>query len=305
MRGRSSLTGWASFLIAAGILLAGFGGPLVPWLDTAAHLRLHIAALLLIFSIIWLAMRARRRALLALGLASLGLATSVPWMDTGVAPAGDGPRDLRLLAYNMQATQTGLNAKLATILGSGADIVILPESTSTREFRARIAKTYPHALRCKTFGVCPVAMFSKYPLTDQRRIDAGLFPPIAVIARIEVDGQSVSVAGIHLSRPFAAASQRAEFAAIAEALATIEGPLVVAGDFNATPWSAALTGFATETGLFRAGDPTPTWPTWLGPFGLIIDHAFARGGATIAGFSVVGGVTASDHRPLLIDVVLQ
>ena len=82
-----------------------------------------------------------------------------------------------------------------------------------------------------------------------------------------------------------------------------ERPLIVAGDFNLTPWSVKLQRFTRETGLKRYNTFTPTWPmNRLMPF-VTIDNIFAS-----KQFEPLKVETApaigSDHRPIIADIAL-
>ena len=80
--------------------------------------------------------------------------------------------------------------------------------------------------------------------------------------------------------------------------------MIVAGDFNATPWSPHFRDLLATTGLRDAGSGRgwlPTWPTWLGPAGIPIDHVLVKGPVTVAGLSL-GPDVGSDYRPLVADL---
>lgn len=86
------------------------------------------------------------------------------------------------------------------------------------------------------------------------------------------------------------------------------GPVILLGDFNARPSSAAyrvLTGTLRDAQLAGGRRPRPTfpgrWPT------LRIDHVFVRGGIEVADIRVVDdaeATVASDHLPLCADLLI-
>jgi endonuclease/exonuclease/phosphatase family metal-dependent hydrolase len=47
----------------------------------------------------------------------------------------------------------------------------------------------------------------------------------------------------------------------------------------------------------------PTWPSFLLPAGIQIDHALVNSAATVRSFRRGAGM-GSDHRPVIVDVVL-
>jgi endonuclease/exonuclease/phosphatase (EEP) superfamily protein YafD len=87
--------------------------------------------------------------------------------------------------------------------------------------------------------------------------------------------------------------------------------LIVAGDFNLTPWSFALRRIDRRFGLERRDRAVPTWPSQrpLGralvplPAILPIDHVYAGAGwRTVAVRR--GPRLGSDHYPLVVDLAL-
>jgi endonuclease/exonuclease/phosphatase (EEP) superfamily protein YafD len=85
---------------------------------------------------------------------------------------------------------------------------------------------------------------------------------------------------------------------VASHCARIEGPLLLAGDFNLTPWSPFYSDFIRATGLVNAArGRLATWPAWLGPLGIPIDHALLRGSLSLVRIAS-GPDLGSDHLPL-------
>jgi hypothetical protein len=97
-------------------------------------------------------------------------------------------------------------------------------------------------------------------------------------ARIEMNGTTFELAGIHLVRPVYPALQQQDTAAL---IALVRGrtlPLVMAGDFNMSPWTEKLQHFERSSGLRRYNTCHPTWPMERGKLPLLplvpIDHVF-------------------------------
>ena len=64
----------------------------------------------------------------------------------------------------------------------------------------------------------------------------------------------------HMDWPMPVERQSGQLAALAQVVAGVEGPLVLAGDFNSTPWSYALRGFVDDAGLKRETASLLTYP---------------------------------------------
>jgi endonuclease/exonuclease/phosphatase (EEP) superfamily protein YafD len=99
--------------------------------------------------------------------------------------------------------------------------------------------------------------------------------------------------------------QKREFDDLGRALTRLPGPLVLAGDLNATPWSYGMRDFEDYTGLIRQTRGLPTYPVrihlnqWYRslPF-LPIDHVMARGGIEIHEV-YASDPSGSDHLPVV------
>ncbi|MEN0021571.1 MAG: endonuclease/exonuclease/phosphatase family protein [Planctomycetota bacterium] len=115
----------------------------------------------------------------------------------------------------------------------------------------------------------------------------------------------ITIMQAHLARPGSARGfeeQRAMSQTLADWSRQFPGhpePVVVVGDFNAAPWSAAVEPLR-EAGLRPScGSGSGTWPSVM-PFGLRvpIDHAFSNTDTRIE----VGPHLGGDHRPILVEI---
>lgn len=94
-------------------------------------------------------------------------------------------------------------------------------------------------------------------------------------------------------------------AAITRVAASAEPPLVVAGDFNAAPWSHTVRDLAarSDVRLVRRGlDFTKTFRPISG-FGLPLDHLLVSDAWQVLALEY-GPPGGSDHTPLIVDLRL-
>jgi endonuclease/exonuclease/phosphatase family metal-dependent hydrolase len=151
-----------------------------------------------------------------------------------------------------------------------------------------------------------IATLSRLPVTESRQISLPLTPRrahrrsqprCALVTRHSWDGGSLELINTHLSVLFR--ERPGQVAAIAAEMAG--EALVIAGDFNCTPWSPAYRILAR--GLRSATRFARTWPS---PAPLVpIDHIFYRGRLDVVSAGAwTGGPArrASDHLPVVAEL---
>ena len=135
------------------------------------------------------------------------------------------------------------------------------------------------------------------------------FPTIVATIKID-DAAPTTLMITHPIPPLSrelAKSNLAQMDELARRVASTRGPVVVAGDLNATPWSGTLRRFVAAAGLH---DSRPwyayhaTWPTSLKAFGIPIDHVLGNRQVVFTGRAVASEI-GSDHLPVLVAFHLQ
>ncbi len=140
------------------------------------------------------------------------------------------------------------------------DVIVLQEMWRLDEppYNA-LLKRYPHQV-----GDQSIVILSKYPIESQGQITRAGFDfwneTLARWAEITVDSVPVGIVAVHPARPFYPDLQQHDMDNLTRFVQTRQGPLVVAGDFNQTPWTQSLQRFAEITGLGRLNTYHPTWP---------------------------------------------
>lgn len=246
-----SLLRWTLRAGAWGLALAlalGWLGALHPALDSFAHLRLHLLALALVALPVLLA-ASRRRSALALtvtGLVSLALTWPfLPGGEPGVARAGAPARSLRVAQLNMRFNNPRLDLLEQTLRDTGADVLLLQEvSRNTMQVLERLTD-YPHRHVCRFRDFRGVAVVSRRPFAAALpcAADGGL-------AIVRLRDPAITMVSLHTYWPWPA-RQWQQLRSVKGVLRGLEPPLIMAGDFNAVPWSAAV-GFVEEATGTRA-----------------------------------------------------
>ncbi len=312
-RGLALALGFACLVASAGAQFGRFD----PWLDLLAHFALLWLGGAVVCAVVGvLASRDRARRLPgivgALGILAAG-ALMAPEILRPLRPDIAAPPNapiLRLIQFNAWDENADPAAAADWIASRRPDLVLIDELTpalrsamETRGFRYQKGMVTTAIF---SRGLAPAAAF---------RVPVGDWPLLPDFARAAFvapgDGRPFTVVAVHLTWPTIAADwfRRETFARLLD-----DQPrdrLIIAGDFNLTPWSFALRRLDRRLGLERRDRALATWParrrigTWIAPLPpvLPIDHVYA--GPAWRTVAVRRGPSlGSDHYPVEVDLVL-
>lgn len=295
-----------AYVILAGVLL-GYGGALIFQLDGFAHLRLHFVILALLVAFLAAVVRRWTAVLRAVGAAVLAVAGLAPLWE----PAPDGPEEgfrLTVMTANLSNENPALDRARAALLKADADILVTQETTKAMMTGATsLARLYPYRLSLSTSGqILRTVIWSRYPMRDGELMLEDTVEPTGAIAVVDLaDGRELLVVGLHMAHAVFG-TQGAQIEALPGRLSDRPEPRVLLGDFNATPWSWALSRIGDLSGTRRLPGYRVTWrgvyPTLLGdlraPLGQPIDHILASPGIGVSEVRTVS-IPGSDHLGLM------
>lgn len=290
------------------LLLAGFFGAWHGAADSLAHFRPYFALGLAAASLLLCLWRQWRRAAMGGAVALVGLAgmwPALPFMPL----AGDdgGAAKIRAIQLNLSFTHGTPEEEAALVLQSGADIVTLQEvSGKKRPIMDLLARDYPHSVFCPFSRVIGgVAVLSRLPRAPGGAAGCVEGRGMAWM-RVMAGGQELSVVSLHLHWPWPFRQAR-QIDVLGRYLAAVPRPVMVGGDFNATPWShavgrvAAATGSSVAPGLRLSFDINHSrWPLTLP---MPIDHFLLPDGMRPLALRVGPGA-GSDHRSIIAELAL-
>jgi endonuclease/exonuclease/phosphatase (EEP) superfamily protein YafD len=270
----------ASGMAAALFLLtvAGYVGRWHPALEVIANFRLHLAVLAGVLIIVLGFSRLRRGAGLALLTALIATSGLGPVFEPVERPGpGKSPegRPLTLLYANLRDRNPKPLALAAMLRVADADILITSETLrAVAEGTGGLYAAYPYRLAHSGTGdLMRTAIWSKYPLRDGTLYLDNTVAPTGAAAIADLgDGTMLGLIGAHFSRPFEGLhrTQVEALGPMAQKLAAQrpDRPLIVAGDFNASPWIPAVARAAEVTNTRILGGYRVTWKGhYLTPFG--------------------------------------
>lgn len=293
----------------AGLALLGAGlaqgGRWSPELDILTHLA-PIYAVAGIVALVLALLSGMARYTLTVALCSIvasgALVAPEYFRELGPVASANAPGQIKLVQFNAWVENSRAEAAARWILAEQPDIIVLEEG---REIRHRLmAAGYQPAC----FGCAPVILARSKPL---RR-----FPPpgvwneagrITYATYADADGVEFTVVAVHGYWPTKPAKVREQREQLRRQMAGWPtARMIVAGDFNSTPWSFIRRRADRDMGLTRRTRAVFSWPADRAnhnpmaaplPF-LPIDHVYAGNGwATV---SVQRGPRlGSDHYPIV------
>ncbi|HCN77799.1 MAG TPA: hypothetical protein DIT13_11470 [Verrucomicrobiales bacterium] len=271
-------------------------------LDLCSHFRwqqLGVSLLALVWAL-WRGRRFLRHVSMLTLLLNAALITQHTWPRPAKGTASGAP--LNVVSLNLLLSNPHKQKVLDYLLSCDADMIYLSEVHG--EWAAALEPLkirYPHHLLETNHGAFGAAFFSRVPVRSMRVRNFGAENSVCIEVLAAHEGREFHLIGTHPPPPMGAGFarvQRAEFEGIARHTAALGVPVLLVGDFNATPWCHAFR--LLEKGGLRASGPAwpPTWST-RSIFALPIDHAMTTAPLRIIQRGI-GPDVGSDHRPVEI-----
>lgn len=277
-------------------------------LDLFAHFRVQYAVMFVTAALVFLTLGHRWFALLSFAGAVVSAAPIVQYIGLPAQPAEARTADFRLVSFNVFYRNHDYARIAGYLEGTNADAIVLQELNEEGATQLHaLLPSYPHSyIEPSRYGA---TVFSRWPMTTTETVP--LSPDGARAAHVVLDwhGSQVAVLGVHLHWPLGQRNSRyrnAELSGLAEFAKSQQAPLLVAGDFNTTPWSVHFQDAVQRSGLSDCAlglGVEPSWPALLPLLGIRIDHCLASKQWRSVEVST-GPLVGSDHRPLIADLQL-
>ena len=297
------------FIILLGIAATWIGllGDVWWFFDLFSHFRLQYIAICLV-AVPWFL---SRRSLSGAAASAAGLFVNGGLLLGlfGSSPSRPAAPDfqLRVVSINVHTSNRSAGEVIKFVRHADADLVFLMEVDEwwANEL-APLKQMYPHSLiesREDNFGV---AFFSRVEGIRSRIKYFGSVGVPSVVAELRQNGKGIRFIGTHPLPPTGAgnsALRDEQLAEVCKFAGNSDVPVLLAGDLNATPWSAGMR-LLVRDGSFQMPVASTVWsPTWMSnwPVAVSIDHALATPPLVVLRREV-GPDVGSDHRPVTVDV---
>ena len=296
------------------MLAATLAGSCGRWhwlLDLASHFRWYyfVLAALWLAGICW---QKRRVAQCCLGLILVwngGLMLPY-YLPVSQPPISATATTVSLISLNVHTANPDKAAVVKYLRDRQPDLIVVMEVDDNWVFALQeLNELYPHRFfqpRPDNFGI---GLLSKWPLAEPRFVEFANTELPNVVTKVRRDGKEFLVVATHPLPPIGASRTRErndQLREVADFVRQSPLPCIVAGDFNATPWSFAFRDFAARSGLRDSALGLGVQGSWNARTWLIripIDHVFVPPNAAVVR-RVIGPNVGSDHFPVEATIAL-
>lgn len=301
-------------LILSVLTFGSFLGQFHWTLDVLSHFNLQYTMWLAVCLVIGLFIGGRRIYALALAPALIAnLVVVAPYFLSLTPTVSASDSRLKVVSFNVHAQDPHYDAVVDYLQQYQPDIVMITEAEPAlmTKLNNAVGEMYPYVYDESMPGTMGLALLSRrpflaaetVPLSDTRRRHL-------IKAKIEWQGAAITVFGAHPLPPLNsrwAVSRNHELDIIQGLVNGETGPLILLGDFNASPWAYPMRELVAGTDLRHAALGFGLRPTWYLErviFGAPLDHIYVSPEVAVLSYQI-GGDIGSDHTPVLADLTIN
>jgi endonuclease/exonuclease/phosphatase (EEP) superfamily protein YafD len=224
--------------------------------------------------------------------------------------SGQAGETFKVYSANIQRSDKDFSRLTRELEEIDADIVLLLEVTPGHlEKLQTLISSFPYHVEYTPFGKLDFGsvLLSKFTILDSNVTQLTDLGNLLIEAVLDINHKKTSFYAVHASNP----SMRKYFQlrkrnllGLVEKISRNKMPVIVAGDFNATPYSPIFRRLLKATGLrdSRTGFGwQPTWPTHVPFFWLPIDHILVTPDIQVHN-RTTGSYIGSDHYPVIAEM---
>lgn len=223
----------------------------------------------------------------------VGLTANLLWYIDWDQEAGP----VSIYSKNLRAGPSGLEALSKDILELNPDVVALQEfGEANAEILDLLKARYPYQHICQFTSWSGIAILTRHPVKDPPKCSRNR--AAAAVKIVIGENQPVWFVSLHIAWPWPMPNGWSEDAAL-ELIGELDGQIVLAGDFNAFPWSSRVSQIARLSKSRVVLGAFGTRPLFGVP--LPIDLALSRHGGVIEKRPLFG----SDHNGVFARINLS
>lgn len=192
---------------------------------------------------------------------------------------------LRILSANLWNNQAAIPRFLELVETNQPDLLFVQEAYEP--WRTELSESllaYDRIAGCNYPHNCNAVIFARLGKADLIEGDGNGYVAATLALPANDQEKQLTLVSVHLGRGDAAA-MNTQMALLRQLIGSASSPVILAGDFNLTPWDGRLQELIGGAGLARFSGLLPTWPTpsrmasatgmSFDMPGVVIDHVFA------------------------------
>lgn len=230
---------------------------------------------------------------------------AMPYLSSSPAlPMGESSKMLTIASANVHVSTTDVTALSQWLSDQKPQVVVVLEVSNALGQALSGLKDYPHQIIEAEDSPFGIALLSKLPIIKSETIN-NLDDIEHIEATIDFGGKPISIYAFHPMPPLSPhfhQSRDEQLKALGNKIHSQQSPAIIAGDFNATPWSSAFHSLSANN--LKRCNLAPTWPNWgYKILGIPIDHIVASE-HWLLNSPHVGSAIGSDHFPVVATLSL-
>lgn len=267
-----------------------------------------LASLFLFFAGLW--KKHIPLAVLAASLSFFNISTVIDF-DKPLHAAGQVKSGFKVYSANLHIDNKDLEKLKKEVNEIGPEMVLLLEVTPEHLVQLRpLINNYPHYIENIFKGERDIGFvfLSKFPILENHITRLSDVCNFVLETRLEINQQPVKFYGVHAQRPDVhnLGERKEQFIRLAQQLREQTLPVIVAGDFNATPYSPMFREVVKISGLKDSREGfgwQPSWPTFFPLLWIPIDHVLVTPDVQVL-MRRTGSYIGSDHYPVITKLSL-
>lgn len=298
---------------ALGLLVGTVAGSLGVWywlLDLCSHFRCYYFGFAVLCLIgVWRRKQSFWKWCLGVVLIWNGILIA-PYLPTSTSDSADKITPISIVSLNVHTKNQNKKVVVDYLRKQRPDLIVVMEIDIDWAMALKeLDDLYPHRLinpRPDNFGI---GLLSMWPLSRPRVIDFADNDLPSIVATVQHDSNQFQFVATHPLPPIGSvrANERdQQLRKVADFARQSAIPCIVAGDFNATPWSAAFHEFASRSELKDSALGRGVQASWNARAWFMripIDHIFVPR-ETVILHRAIGPDVGSDHFPVEATIMI-
>lgn len=273
-------------------------------IDLASHFQVQAAFCLVVFLLITLLARKFGSFVIILLILALPLYHLQPLVKSETNITSPSPQSIKVTVLNVLTSNNEKEAVSTFLKTVDSDIVALCETDQlwTEHLTKELKDLYPHHLSDPSGDNFGALILSKFPLTKSGRQHLTEDEKVLLHAAMATPLGPIRIFCAHPTPPVGgelSENRNTYLADLTKLALSSDIPVIVAGDLNATRWSAAYRHLVETADLRDLSDGKGFFPTW-NPFNFLltslhIDHLLTSKSLAASSYEA-GPDIGSDHR---------